>query len=113
MLSHPLRTALQTLLAVLLLSLPAGAQSDQAVEGEISNKQIKLENIKEGISSLLNQITSNKGSYQRLQETLRKNEKEISRISRKILHNRKAIQIIERRAGGKPPETQIRQPQKH
>jgi len=91
LLSHPLRTALQTLLAANLLFLPIGAQSDQTTEGEISNKQIKLENIKEGISSLLNKITFNKGSYQRLQKTLRKNEKAISTISRKILRNRKAI----------------------
>ena len=91
MLSHPLRTALQTLLAANLLFLPIGAQSDQTTEGEISNKQIKLENIKEGISSLLNKITFNKGSYQRLQKTLRKNEKAISTISREILRNRKAI----------------------
>jgi len=91
LLSHPLRTALQTLLAANLLFLPIGAQSDQTTEGEISNKQIKLENIKEGISSLLNKITFNKGSYQRLQKTLRKNEKAISTISREILRNRKAI----------------------
>ena len=74
-----------------LFFLPIGAQSEQTTEGEISNKQIKLENIKEGISSLLNKITFNKGSYQRLQKTLRKNEKAISTISRKILRNRKAI----------------------
>lgn len=91
MLSPPLRTALQALLAVALLFLPISAQSDQTTEGEISNTQLKLENIKEGISSLLNKITSNKGSYQKLQKTLRKNETEISTISRKILRNRKAI----------------------
>ena len=105
MLSHSLRTALQTLLAAALFFLPIGAQSDQTTEGEISNKQIKLENIKEGISSLLNRITSNKGNYQRLQKNLRKNEKEISTISRKILRNRRAIASRKQRV--KKLKTQI------
>ncbi|MBL4607301.1 MAG: peptidoglycan DD-metalloendopeptidase family protein [Pseudomonadales bacterium] len=90
-LPHPRKITPQLILVVTLIFLPLNVQSNASTERELSTKQTKLENIKEGIFSLLNKIKSDKNSYIELQKTLRKNEKEISSVSKRVIQNDKKI----------------------
>lgn len=50
----------------------------------ITNSEDKLKNIQSHITSLLDQLRSRKDNYQQLQTTLKKNEREIAALNKKI-----------------------------